>query len=198
MFGIRVKTGHKDTAEDLRVGKTIAYVVPSWLSLAMRLDTSRGRCPKKVLPIGDTTFCFYTYEAEQAFRPRKSTLLDGPACDGFLHVSRTYPYTHNCQAFQRITRKIGMGYPRDNYACNTLAIVSARILCVPLLGGQGGSGIMPGKRVSSGTVGSVKAALYTVICYNRGVVEDATKDDLQQGMHELERLAQSNGNGHAA
>ena len=82
---------------------------------------------------------------------------------------------------------------------------------------------MPGKRVSSGTIGSVKAALCTVICYNRGVVEDATKDDeirqkasnclvqaalawaklfetydLQQGMHELERLAQSNGNGHAA
>ena len=33
-------------------------------------------------------------------------------------------YTHNHQAFQSITRTIGPGYPRDNYACNTLAIVS--------------------------------------------------------------------------
>jgi hypothetical protein len=43
-------------------------------------------------------------------------------------------YTHNRQVFQRITRKIGRGYPRDNYACNTLAIVSARMLCVPRVG----------------------------------------------------------------
>ena len=57
----------------------------------MQLDTSRGRCPKKVLPIGDTTCCFYTHEVEQIFRPRKSTLLDGRGYDRFLHVSRTYP-----------------------------------------------------------------------------------------------------------
>jgi hypothetical protein len=41
-------------------------------------------------------------------------------------------YTHNFQAFQSITRKIEWGYPQDNYACNTLATVSARMLCVPL------------------------------------------------------------------
>jgi hypothetical protein len=61
MFGIRVKTGHKNTAEDLRAGKTIAYVVPSWLSLAMQLDTSRGRCPKKVLPSGDHSMEFMSH-----------------------------------------------------------------------------------------------------------------------------------------
>jgi len=40
-------------------------------------------------------------------------------------------YTHNCMAFQGITRKIGLSYSRGNYACNTLAIKSARKLCVP-------------------------------------------------------------------
>ena len=33
--------------------------------------------------------------------------------------------------FQGITRKIGLSYPTDNYACNTLAIKSVRKLCVP-------------------------------------------------------------------
>jgi hypothetical protein len=47
MFGIRAKTGHKYTAEDLRTGKTIAYGVPSRLSLAMQLDTSRGQLSEK-------------------------------------------------------------------------------------------------------------------------------------------------------
>jgi hypothetical protein len=49
---------------------------PGWLSLAMQLDTCRGRCPKKVLPSGDTTYCFYTHEAEQVCCPRRSTFLD--------------------------------------------------------------------------------------------------------------------------
>jgi hypothetical protein len=40
-------------------------------------------------------------------------------------------YTHNREVFQGITRKIRLGYPQENYACNTLATVSARILCVP-------------------------------------------------------------------
>jgi hypothetical protein len=40
-------------------------------------------------------------------------------------------YTHNYSAFQGITRKIGQGYLRKNYACNTLAIKSAGKLCVP-------------------------------------------------------------------
>jgi hypothetical protein len=40
-------------------------------------------------------------------------------------------YTHNRQAFQSITHKIRRGYPQDNYACNTLAILFARMLCVP-------------------------------------------------------------------
>jgi hypothetical protein len=40
-------------------------------------------------------------------------------------------YTRNRQAFQGITRKGGLGSPGDNYACHTLAIKSARMLCVP-------------------------------------------------------------------
>jgi hypothetical protein len=49
------------------------------------------------------------------------------------HVDYAYTtlYTHNCKVFPSITRKIGRGDPRSNYACNTLAIVSVRILCVP-------------------------------------------------------------------
>jgi hypothetical protein len=45
--------------------------------------------------------------------------------------AHTAYYTHNCEVFQGITRKIRLGYPQDSYACNTLAIVSVRILCVP-------------------------------------------------------------------
>jgi hypothetical protein len=37
----------------------------------------------------------------------------------------------NYKAFQGITRKIERDYPRDNYACNTLAIVSAEMLFTP-------------------------------------------------------------------
>jgi hypothetical protein len=59
----------------------------------------------------------------------------GAWSDMFRSIAMETPctayYTHNCQAFQRITRKIEWGYPRDNYACHMLAIVSARILCVP-------------------------------------------------------------------
>ena len=52
----------------------------------------------------------------------------------FLHhvdYAYTTSYTHNFQVFQGITRKIRLGYPQNNYACNTLAIVSAQILYVP-------------------------------------------------------------------
>jgi Resolvase, N terminal domain/Helix-turn-helix domain of resolvase len=59
----------------------------------MQLDTGRSRCPKKALSIGDPTSCFYTYEAEQSFRPRRSTFLDDHDYDRFLPVSRTYPDT---------------------------------------------------------------------------------------------------------
>jgi hypothetical protein len=38
------------------------------------------------------------------------------------------------KAFQSITRKISQADPKDNYACNTLAIKSARKLCVPRFG----------------------------------------------------------------
>ena len=77
---------------------------------------------------------------------------------------------------------------------------------------------MPGQRRASGTLGSVKAAVYSVIMYNRGVVENESKDDevrqkasncvvqaalawskllelheIQQGMQKLEHLADGNG-----
>ena len=48
-----------------------------------------------------------------------------------MDYAHTMLYTHNYQAFQGITRKIGRCYPRENYACNTLAIVSAEILFTP-------------------------------------------------------------------
>jgi hypothetical protein len=51
-----------------------------------------------------------------------------PTCRDYAEMAL---YTHNRQAFQRITRKIGRGYPRDKYACNTFAIVSGRMLCIP-------------------------------------------------------------------
>src|SRR6516164_698202 len=47
------------------------------------------------------------------------------------HVDYAYTalYTHNYKEFQSITRKIEPGYPKNNYACNTLAIVPVRMLC---------------------------------------------------------------------
>ena len=64
---------------------------PRWLSLATQLDTCRGTCPKKVLPSGGTTSCFYSHESHQAFRPRRSTFPDCSLYDRKLHVSRTNP-----------------------------------------------------------------------------------------------------------
>ena len=51
------------------------------------------------------------------------------------HVDYAYTalYTHNYKEFQSITRKIEPGYPKNNYACNTLAIVPVRMLCAGLV-----------------------------------------------------------------
>ena len=65
-------------------------------------------------------------------RPHHEDGLDLPPSADY---ACTALYTHNFQAFQSITRKIEWGYPQDNYACNTLATVSARMLCVPRLAG---------------------------------------------------------------
>jgi hypothetical protein len=48
-----------------------------------------------------------------------------------MDYAHTVLYTHNFQLFQDITRKIRLGYPQNNYACNTLAIVSAEMLFTP-------------------------------------------------------------------
>src|SRR5438132_13972691 len=64
---------------------------------------------------------------------------DGLDLPPSAHYACTALYTHNSQVFQGITRKIRLGYPRDNYACNTLAIVSARMLRVPRDGGYASS-----------------------------------------------------------
>jgi hypothetical protein len=48
-----------------------------------------------------------------------------------VDYAHTVLYTHNFQLFQDITRKIRLGYPQNNYACNTLAIVSAEMLFTP-------------------------------------------------------------------
>jgi hypothetical protein len=61
-------------------------------------------------------------------RPHHEDGLDLPPSADY---ACTALYTHNYKAFQGITRKIERDYPRDNYACNTLAIVSARMLGVP-------------------------------------------------------------------
>jgi hypothetical protein len=62
-------------------------------------------------------------------RPHHEDGLDLPPSADY---ACTALYTHNFQVFQDITRKIRLGYPQGNYACNTLAIVSVRMLCVPL------------------------------------------------------------------
>jgi hypothetical protein len=81
------------------------HVNPRLISLTTCLDTCRSRYPKKVLPGGETTGCFCRHYAEQVFRPRRSTFLDGPLSDRKLHVSRTYPiYANDC---------CGVAWPAD-------------------------------------------------------------------------------------
>jgi hypothetical protein len=55
------------------------------IALAARLGTCKGSCPKKVLPSGNTTGCFYRHYAALVFRPRRSTFLDDCRYDWKLH-----------------------------------------------------------------------------------------------------------------
>src|SRR5215510_3766084 len=90
----------------------------------MQLDTCRGRCPKKVLSIGETTGCFYTHDTEQVCRPRRSTFLDGRGYDRFLHVARIYPYytaLSLAQLLLLIVGLTGMVLGRDQVATQLAA-----------------------------------------------------------------------------